>query len=149
MQGKFYNNKSDARYLNKSIELKYNNIPIEVLTPATVVRPVLRVSSGLIGQNVNYVYVEDLERYYYIRNWTMENGFVTLECEVDVLMSFKNAIKQQNVIVSRQENKFNMYLEDSKYNILSTNAIRTIAFPSGFTGLALVLGVVGKNSSST
>lgn len=149
MQGKFYNNKSDARYLNKTIDLKYNNIPIEVLTPASVVRPVLKVSSGLIGQNVNYVYVDDLERYYYIRNWTMENGYVTLECEVDVLMSFKNAIKQQNVIVARQENKFNMYLEDSKYNILSSNSVRTVQFPSGFTGLSLVMGVVGKNSSSS
>ena len=147
MKGKFYNNKSDARYMNKKIDLKYDNIPIEVLTPASVVRPVLKVSSGLIGQSVNYVYVDDLERYYYIRNWVMENGYVQLECEVDVLMSFKDAIKQQNVIVERQENKFNMYLEDSKYNILSTDAIRTIAFPSGFTGLSLVLGVVGKNSN--
>jgi hypothetical protein len=65
MKGKFYNNKSDARYLNKSIDLKYDNIPIEVLTPASVVRPVLKVSSGLIGQSVNYVFVEELERYYF------------------------------------------------------------------------------------
>lgn len=147
MQAKFYNNKSDARYLNKDIDLKYDNIPIQVLEPSNVVRPRLRVSSGLIGQSVNYLYVSELERYYYIKDWIMENGHITLECEVDVLMSFKNAIKQQNVIVERQENKFNMYLEDSKYNILSTDAIRTIAFPSGFTGLSLVLGVVGKNSN--
>ena len=105
MQAKFYLNKSDKRYLNKNIELKYDNIPLEVITPASVVRPVLKVSSGLIGQSVNYVYVDELERYYYIRNWTMENGYVTLECEVDVLMSFKNAIKEQNVIVSRQQKK--------------------------------------------
>lgn len=143
----FYNNASDERYLNKSITAKYSNIDIEVITPASVVRPSFRLSSGLIGQSVNYVYVSELERYYYIRNWTMDNGFVIIECEVDVLMSFKNAIKQQNVIVSRQENKFNMYLEDSKYNILSSNSVRTVQFPSGFTGLSLVMGVVGKNSN--
>lgn len=129
MQGKFYNNKSDARYLNKSIDLKYNNIPIEVLTPASVVRPVLKVSSGLIGQNVNYVYVDDLERYYYIRNWTMENGYVLLECEVDVLMSFKNAIKQQNVIVSRQQKKYNLYMTDHKQKFYNTNATVVKEFP--------------------
>lgn len=149
MNATFYENKSDERYLNKTITSKYSSIPIEMLNPSNIIRPTLKVSSGLIGQSVNYLYISDLERYYYIRNWTMENGYVRLECEVDVLMSFKNAIKQQNVIVARQENKFNMYLEDSKYNILSTDAVRTIAFPSGFTGLALVLGVVGKNSSST
>lgn len=130
MQAKFYNNKSDSRYLNKSIDLKYDNIPIEVLTPSTVVRPVLKVSSGLIGQNVNYVYVSDLERYYYIRNWTMENGYVTLECEVDVLMSFKNAIKQQNVIVSRQEKNYNLYQNDPKQHFYNTNATVIKEFPT-------------------
>lgn len=129
MQGKFYNNKSDARYMNKSIDLKYNNIPLEILTPASVVRPVLKVSSGLIGQSVNYVYVDELERYYYIRNWTMENGFITLECEVDVLMSFKNAIKQQNVIVSRQQKKYNLYMTDQKQKFYNTNATVVKEFP--------------------
>ena len=130
MKGKFYNNKSDARYMNKSIDLKYDNIPIEVLTPASVVRPVLKVSSGLIGQSVNYVYVDDLERYYYIRNWTIENGYVTLECEVDVLMSFKNAIKQQNVIVSRQQKKYNLYMTDQKQKFYNTNATVVKEFPT-------------------
>lgn len=129
MQGKFYNNKSDARYMNKTIDLKYDNIPIEVLTPASVVRPVLKVSSGLIGQSVNYVYVDELERYYYIRNWTMENGYATLECEVDVLMSFKNAIKQQNVIVSRQQKKYNLYMTDHKQKFYNTNATVVKEFP--------------------
>lgn len=132
MQAKFYNNKSDARYMNKSIDLKYDNIPVEVITPASVVRPLLKVSSGLIGQSVNYVYVADLERYYFIRNWTMENGYVTLECEVDVLMSFKNAIKQQNVILSRQEKNYNLYQVDNKMKLLNAPATRVIEFPSGF-----------------
>ena len=132
MQGKFYNNKSDARYLNKSIDLKYDNIPLEILTPASVVRPVLKVSSGLIGQSVNYVYVDELERYYYIRNWTMENGYITLECEVDVLMSFKNVIKLQNVIVKRQENKYNLYQVDEKFKTLNFPCERVLEFPSGF-----------------
>ena len=148
MQGKFYNNNSDARYINKSIDLKYDNIPIEVLTPASVVRPVLKVSSGLIGQNVNYVYVVDLERYYYIRNWTMENGYVTLECEVDVLMSFKDDIKKQNAIVSRNEKLFNLYLEDNKIKVQNRTSVRTVVFPSGFNGHQIILGVVGKNSEN-
>ena len=130
MRGKFYNNKSDARYMNKKIDLKYDNIPIEVLTPASVVRPVLKVSSGLIGQSVNYVYVDELERYYYIRNWVMENGFVQLECEVDVLMSFKDAIKQQNVIVSRQQNSYNLYQVDEKMKFYNTNATKVKEFPN-------------------
>ena len=152
MQAKFYNNKSDARYLNKSIDLKYDNIPIDVLTPASVVRPVLKVSSGLIGQSVNYVYVVELERYYFIRNWVMENGHVQLECEVDVLMSFKDSIKKQNVIVARQERDYNLYQVDEKMKFYNTNATKVKEFPTKHfainnTQFLLVMnGVTGGNS---
>ena len=148
MNAKFYENKSDERYLNKTIDLKYDNIPIEVLNPSNIVRPSLKLSSGLIGQSVNYLYIADLERYYYIRNWSMENGHIRIDCEVDVLMSFKNAIKDQNVIVSRNEKLFNMYLEDGKFKVQDRTSVRTVVFPSGFMGHNIVLGVVGKNTTS-
>lgn len=145
MQAKFYLNKSDKRYLNKNIELKYDNIPIQILEPSSVVRPGLRVSSGLIGQGVNYLYVTDLERYYYINDWIMENGYIRLECEVDVLMSFKDEIKERSVIVKRNEDKFNLYLDDPKYKIQNRTATMTKEFPNGFgTAKHLVMGVVGK-----
>ncbi len=150
MQAIFYENKSDKRYLNKTIEAKYSNIPIEVLNPSSVVRPTLKVSSGLIGQSVNYLYVEELERYYYINDWIMENGFIRLECEVDVLMSFKDEIKNRNVIVNRQESKYNLYLEDSKYKVQNRTAILTREFPSGFnTAKYIVMGVVGKKQEES
>lgn len=148
MQATFYENKSDERYLNKNITAKYNNIPIEILEPSSVVRPRLKVSSGLIGQSVNYLYIEELERYYYIKSWNMENGHVLIDCEVDVLMSFKKDIKKQNTIVARNEKLYNMYLEDNKIKIQNRTAIRTVRFPSGFTARNLILGVVGNGVSN-
>lgn len=145
MQAIFYENKSDRRYLNKTISQKYSNIPIEVLNPSSIISPSLKVSSGLIGQNVNYLYIEELERYYYINDWIMDNGFIRLECEVDVLMSFKDEIKNRSVIVNRQESKYNLYLDDSKYKVQNRTAILTKEFPSGFnTAKYIVMGVVGK-----
>ena len=151
MQATFYYNKSDKRYLNKSIEAKYSNIPIEVLEPSSVTRPTLRVSSGLIGQNVNYIYVNQLERYYYIKDWIMENGHIRLECEVDVLMSFKDSIKNQNVIVSRQETLYNTYQNDERFKLYNYPATKTIRIDSGtgfnFNTTNYVLCVVGDVSS--
>lgn len=145
MQATFYYNKSDKRYINKTIEAKYSNIPIEVLEPSSVIRPSLRVSSGLIGQGVNYLYISELERYYYINDWIMENGYIRLECEVDVLMSFKDEIKERSVVVKRNEKKYNLYLDDPKYKIQNRTATMTKEFPNGFgTAKHLVMGVVGK-----
>lgn len=150
MRATFYYNKSDRRYINKSIEAKYSNIPIEVLEPSSVIRPSLKVSSGLIGQNVNYLYVNELARYYYIKDWIMENGYVRLECEVDVLMSFKSAIKEQNVIVSRQEYKYNLYQNDDRFKLYNYPAVKTIAFSSDdgfdYSTTSYILAVVGNNS---
>lgn len=148
MNSTFYENKSDERYLNKNITSKYSNIPIEILNPSNIIRPSLKVSSGLIGQSVNYLYIQELERYYYIRNWTMENGYVRLDCEVDVLMSFKSHIQNQNVIVSRQRDYYDRYLEDDKIKVRNYDCIRTLQFPHGFESLNIILGVVGKTTNS-
>lgn len=150
MNANFYENSSDSRYIDKEITVKYENIPIEILQPSSVVRPSLKVSSGLIGQNVNYLYVDDLHRYYYIRNWTMENGFIRLDCEVDVLMSFKTYILNRKVIVKRQEKKYNLYLDDQKYKVQNRTATMTKKFPSGFSSSKhIVMGVVGKKQEES
>ena len=125
MNATFYYNKSDKRYLNKDIEAKYRDIPIQILTPSSIINPTLKVSSGLIGQNVNYVYIPDLRRYYYIDNYIMENGFVIIECKVDVLMSFKNEILSEKVIASRSSNRYNLYLPDDKFKMYNYSRIQT------------------------
>lgn len=149
MIANFYENKSDSRYIDKDIDLiSYNNIsdiPISIIEPSSVVYPTFKLSSGLMGQNANYMYVNDLHRYYFIKNWSMENGYIKIECECDVLMSFKTYIKNRSVVVKRQENKFNLYLDDQKYKVQNRTATMTKKFPNGFgSAKHLVMGVVGK-----
>ena len=75
----------------------------------------------------------------------MENGYIRLECEVDVLMSFKEQIEDRTVVVKRNESKFNLYLDDPKYKIQNRTATMTSEFPLGFgTAKHIVMGVVGK-----
>jgi hypothetical protein len=148
MLAKFFENKSDERYMNKALELKYDNIPIEILNPSSIEEPTIKVSTGLIGQNVNYVWLSDLERYYFIRSWNFENGYITLICEEDYLYSHKNEIYRQNVIVSRNETLFDRYLEDDRIKVRNYDCIRTLQFPHGFESLNIILGVVGKTTTS-
>lgn len=135
MKAKFYYNKSDKRYLNKTIEVKFDGtnhagIDIQMLEPSSVIRPSIKVSSGLIGKGVNYVWIEDLERYYYIKDWIMDDGYIRMDLEVDVLMSFKDAITQKNVILSRQEKTYNLYHVDDKYQLINTKATKIVEFPT-------------------
>jgi len=51
--------------------------------------------------NYNYCYIPDFGRYYYITNIvSVRTNIWRIDCNVDVLMSFKDAILNLNVIVS-------------------------------------------------
>lgn len=61
----------------------------------------------------NYCYIEAFKRYYYITNIvSVRNGLWSVSMSVDVLMSYKDIIKQQRGIVARNEFDFNNLLND-------------------------------------
>ena len=150
MDAYLYYNKSDKRYMNKVLEaITYDgsdHIDVEFKEDTSIVDPtfILRTQSKVLEGN--YIYVPNLNRYYFINNYTLSHQRIYIDCHVDVLMSFKKEIKNENVIVKRNEKLFNMYLDDNQYKVQNRTAVRTVVFPSGFTGHNIVLGVVGKNS---
>lgn len=50
-----------------------------------------------------YLYIEDFKRYYYIIDRNIVDGFIIFNCIEDYLMSWKNEIKNQSAIISKQE----------------------------------------------
>lgn len=84
-------------------------------------------------KNCNYVYVQELESYYYINDIRFEKGNIcTLICSEDVLMTYKNEIYLLDCIIERQENNFNTYLDDPEYKVYNYRRIQTLEFPNGF-----------------
>ena len=150
MDAYLYFNKSDKRYMNKDLQaITYegsDHIDVEFKEDTSIIDPtfILRTQSKVLEGN--YIYVPNLNRYYFINNYTLSHERIYIECHVDVLMSFKKEIKNENIIVKRNEKLFNMYLDDNQYKVQNRTAVRTVVFPSGFTGHNIVLGVVGKNS---
>lgn len=52
----------------------------------------------------NYLYIPALSRFYFINNiTTLNNGMYRLECNEDVLMTYRTEIKQQTAYISRIE----------------------------------------------
>ena len=154
MVAKFYNCKRDERYMYKITAADQTNsepVNVEIITPSNnVTHPTIRLQTGRIGQHTNYVWLSDLDRFYYIRSWKMENGYITCDLECDVLMSYKDVIINTNVVVKRVDNymyldeqgnrkwkypkgqKPNYYLNDDKMKFNSYTNVRTISFEKGF-----------------
>lgn len=92
----------------------------------------------------NYIYVPDFNRYYFVKNFNQVlNNVVEFTCHVDVLMTYKDAIKQQRAIVYRQQNRSNLYLNDGVFKVYQNPIVLTREFPSGFTTQSFVLAVAG------
>ena len=67
---------------------------------SSIIAPSILIQSNPIGYN--YAYVPQFGRYYYIKNITAyRKGAYIVDLKCDVLMSFKNEIKELSGVVSR------------------------------------------------
>ena len=172
MRAKFYNCTRDERYVYKvkaSDQTNTEEVDIEITSPAeNVVRPRIKVQSGRIGRATNYVWISELKRFYYIRNWEMNNGYITMDLEVDVLMSYRTELMASKVMIKRVENymeknsqgsyvwhfphsaKPNYYIKDDRMKFNSYDNVRVINFPSGFNKSAqsFFLAIAGDVDNS-
>lgn len=74
----------------------------------------------------NYVYIPNFNRYYFIDNIvSLRNNVWTLSLSVDVLMSFKEQIKECDGFIARNEFEFNNYLIDNRRST-QVNVVREI-----------------------
>ena len=142
----FYTNNSDSNELNKNINLitelqcNVNKDNLDVLSP------ILFLSYFDIKElNINYCYIEELNRYYFINSYTIEkNNLIKLQLETDVLMTFKNDILLSSGIVKETKNNQNNF--SSQFELLDTKQQKILYFSNGdnkFTDDKLYL--VGAN----
>lgn len=154
----YYNNKSDSRYVVKDItavskEGHSNPVNITLLENTSIVNPTFKMKDVDLYMTANYVYVDELRRYYYIRNVTLSNGYAYLECSVDVLMSYKDVLKNNSklvAIISRQEHEYDMKQNDGQIPIKQYPAKRCIgkfSTPFSMERASFVIGVIGNTTS--
>ena len=103
----------------------------------------LQYSGALIGYN--YVYITELNRYYFIESDTIERTDIhRLTLKTDVLMTYKTAIKSSSGLVSRNENLYNTQIIDDRLRFLGYKSINTLKFPYSIRGSeSFILAVNG------
>ena len=143
----FYNNQSDKIVLNKSIIKIGSTHNVKYKDDTTISNPKFYVSiDNFPTTAVNYIYIhepnnneQDIEkminRYYYVNDVTFSQGYAILDCEVDVLMSFKNEINDVQCVIGRNSKRWNMYLNDDRLEILNQRRVLTFPFPNGFRNM--------------
>ena len=119
-----------------------------VLKEATsFIDPVFLITAATAAElaNVNYLECPDLNRKYFVNEITaVRNGLFEISAHVDVLSTYATEIRAQTAVVHRQENDWNLYLDDGIFKTYQNPYIVTKLFPNGFTTQSFVLAVAGS-----
>lgn len=133
MNAKFYYNKSDRIVLNKNISEK-DSVTVRYKGDTDLINPIFIVNADKIDDKINYIYIGgDIKRYYFIDSVVFSQGHIELKCSIDVLMSHKSEIVDQECIIIRNEKIWNMYLSDDRMELYHKPRYLTFPFEHGFT----------------
>ena len=100
-------------------------------TELGIEKPVLIIESTADLSNVNYAYIADFGRYYNVRQGSAPvNNMWRFDCDVDVLMTYKNEIGALKGVVSRNKDNYDMYLKDDRIPVSARKSLTIKKFPS-------------------
>ena len=143
----FSTNKSEKNKLEKELQQVSSLTSCTLKNATDILNPVFTVS-GISAADLyksNYVYAPELNgRKYFITDIvSVRNGVFDVSCHIDVLSTYADGVKLQEAIIHRQENEWNLYLDDGFFKTYQNPYIVVKNFPSGFSTQSFVLAVAG------
>lgn len=135
---RLYHNKSERIKIGKTLDAvnisSTNVITGTLRAGCSVTDPEITltgVPDTFFRNSPDYVYIDEFARYYFVNGITcVQEGVATLSLHVDVLESFKTDILNTTAVVARQEEQYNVYLNDSMYKVYSNPYIIVKKFPN-------------------
>lgn len=106
-----YTNTSETNKIGKSLT-SISTVTGTLREETSILSPSVEISATGLGAS-NYAYISDFGRYYFITDIvSVRNGLWRVSMKCDVLETYKTQIYENNCVLARQENLFNLYLKD-------------------------------------
>lgn len=140
-------NTDPANKIGKTIS-KVDELTGYLRYPSSIIDPVITIERSS-PTGFNYVQIPEFNRFYYVNNIVADNnGLITLSMHVDVLQSFASQIRQCQAIIRRQENEYNLLLDDGIFKAYQNSKHKIIAFPNEMNGFSYVLAIAGNSDDN-
>lgn len=78
-----------------------------------VLNPVITMAYNAYHVNINYAYIPDFGRYYFVENYVIDGDLVHIKLHVDVLYTYRNIILNSPCIAARSSSNYNVNLVDN------------------------------------
>lgn len=144
----------DIVLMNNQEELnKITKSPSTVMTlsgtmreETDIVDPEINVFYNGTLTNVNYMYIAELHRYYFITKIeSIRTNVWRIYAHCDVLKTYAEGILGTEAVVARSESRYNLLLNDAMFKVYSNPRLQVAKFPNKFTGESYVLIMKGCN----
>lgn len=141
---RLFQNNSDTNVVQKSITQKAE-LSGTLRDDCSIIDPVITVE-GIAPSDlkyINYAEIPDFGRYYYVTNIILKGKLFEVHMHIDVLNTYKDQIKPLNAIIARQENRYNLYLQDGLIKQYANPHVQIKQFPNGFDRYEYIFSVCG------
>lgn len=145
MQIVLYSNTSEYNAINKNIS-ELVTLTGTLREESSIIDPIITISDvdDYIG-SMNYAYIPEFNRYYFITNIeSVRNNLWRVSFHVDVLFTYADGIKSNSAIIERNQNEYDLKLNDGLFRTQQNPRIAQYPFPSGFNTWNFVLAVAGN-----
>lgn len=78
-----------------------------------VINPVIKMSYNAYQVNINYAYIPDFGRYYFITDYKIEGDTIYIYMHVDVLYTYRDIILKSQCIAGRSSSHYDVNLPDN------------------------------------
>ena len=109
----FLTTTDDNRKVSKNYTVNISNVACDIYDTCDLYNPTLIVKSNSVISS-NYLYIPNFNRYYFIVNKNLDKAGITIiNCECDVLMSFKSSILASTQMIIRSADTNNVNVAES------------------------------------
>ncbi len=139
-------------FMNNQEELnKITKRPSSVMTltghlreETDIVNPVINIEYDGTLTNVNYMWIPEFHRYYFITKIeSVRTGLWRVYAHCDVLKTYAEGILGTPCVVARNEKQYNLMLNDSYFKVYANPRLQVANFPNKFSGYSYVLVMKG------
>lgn len=145
-----YQNESPVEKIGKTLSNSHTVTDVVLKKDTSVLKPVLLINSVQDVYEYNYLEIAEFNRKYFIDDIrSVNNNLWEVAAHVDVLDTYASEILANTAVIRRQQNKYNLYLDDPEFKTYNYEQIQTLQFPvNAFDKtLSYVLTVNGSVSS--
>ncbi len=116
----FYNQLNDNRVMNKNLGEPLHSSVCTPFGECSLHKPVITVRQFNGYANVNYCYIDEYGRYYYITDVIAKSGgILEIHCRVDVLKTYRDVILVSRAVCVANENVGSSYIPDDNYPVIN------------------------------